>query len=189
MLKKAQKGFTLAELLIALAILGVIATFTIPKILESSTNGKLVAIAKETASMISGAFTNYKANATPTSLTQPQDMTTYMNYVSTDVASTFQTPNQGVRLNTCSATLVCMNLHNGGVLQYDTGQSFGGVGATNALVFATDPDGFLPGAGGVNFFLFFNGRLSSGSSAGVTATGGTVGVATIATDPTYFSWN
>lgn len=31
-----HKGFTLAELLIALAILGVIATFTIPKVLQSS---------------------------------------------------------------------------------------------------------------------------------------------------------
>lgn len=36
-----QKGFTLAELLISLAILGVIATFTIPKILSSQQNGSL----------------------------------------------------------------------------------------------------------------------------------------------------
>jgi prepilin-type N-terminal cleavage/methylation domain-containing protein len=189
MMKKATKGFTLAELLIALAILGVIATFTIPKILESSTNGKLVAIAKESASMISGAYTNYKANATPTSLTQPQNLTTYMNYVSTDVASTFTTPNAGARMDTCSATLVCMNLHNGGVLQYDTGQSFGGVANTNAMFFNVDPDGFLPGAGGISFYLFFNGRLASGQSAGAPTPGGTVGLTAVATDPTYFSWN
>ncbi len=42
--EKPFKGFTLAELLMALAILGVIATFTIPKILgaqqSSSSNAK-----------------------------------------------------------------------------------------------------------------------------------------------------
>jgi prepilin-type N-terminal cleavage/methylation domain-containing protein len=41
------KGFTLAELLIALALLGIIASFTIPKVLESSTNAKYKAMAKE----------------------------------------------------------------------------------------------------------------------------------------------
>lgn len=41
------KGFTLAELLIALGILGVIATFTIPKILISQNGAKRVAVFKE----------------------------------------------------------------------------------------------------------------------------------------------
>lgn len=44
---KAQ-GFTLAELLISLAILGVIATFTIPKILNSQQDGSKKAIFRET---------------------------------------------------------------------------------------------------------------------------------------------
>ncbi len=45
---KAKFGFTLAELLIALAILGVIVTFTIPKILNSQTNNQKKAVFKET---------------------------------------------------------------------------------------------------------------------------------------------
>lgn len=44
----SQPGFTLAELLIALAILGVIATFTIPKILQAQQNQEKHAIYKET---------------------------------------------------------------------------------------------------------------------------------------------
>lgn len=46
---KTIPGFTLAELLIALGISGVIATFAIPKILAAQTNGKYKAVAKEAA--------------------------------------------------------------------------------------------------------------------------------------------
>lgn len=43
-----ENGFTLAELLIALAILGVIATFTIPKVLNSQQDGQKSAVFRET---------------------------------------------------------------------------------------------------------------------------------------------
>jgi prepilin-type N-terminal cleavage/methylation domain-containing protein len=49
----ASKGFTLAELLIALAILGEIATFTIPKILSSQQNSQRIAVFKETIGALS----------------------------------------------------------------------------------------------------------------------------------------
>lgn len=45
-MKKA--GFTLAELLISLAILGVIATFTIPKVLNAQQDSKRKAVLRET---------------------------------------------------------------------------------------------------------------------------------------------
>lgn len=47
MLHNRQHAFTLAELLIALGILGVIATFTIPKILTAQQDAKKWAIFKE----------------------------------------------------------------------------------------------------------------------------------------------
>lgn len=49
----SQKGFTLAELLIALTILGVIATFTIPKILQGQQNAQRKSIVKETVASFS----------------------------------------------------------------------------------------------------------------------------------------
>ncbi len=48
-----KSGFTLAELLISLAILGVIATFTIPKILTTQQNGQRIAVFKETYATLS----------------------------------------------------------------------------------------------------------------------------------------
>lgn len=53
---KLNRGFTLAELLIALAILGVIAAFSIPKVLSAQQNQTYNAIAKEAAA----TYQNYK---------------------------------------------------------------------------------------------------------------------------------
>ncbi|MGE0200139.1 MAG: type II secretion system protein [Candidatus Melainabacteria bacterium] len=50
--RKQLPGFTLAELLIALAILGVIATFTVSKILTVQNSGQRQAVLKETYSAI-----------------------------------------------------------------------------------------------------------------------------------------
>ncbi len=54
--QRYASGFTLAELLIALALLGVIATFTIPKVLQANTDAKYNAEAKETIQMIANAY-------------------------------------------------------------------------------------------------------------------------------------
>ncbi len=51
--KKAHSGFTLAELLITLAMLGVIATFTIPKIMQSQQNERRKAVFRETFGALS----------------------------------------------------------------------------------------------------------------------------------------
>lgn len=49
-------GFTLAELLISLAILGLIATFTIPKIMSAQQNNEYSAIAQEDIATLSAAL-------------------------------------------------------------------------------------------------------------------------------------
>lgn len=52
---KPVTGFTLAELLIALGILGLIAIFMIPKLLNSSQSGQKTAVFKETIAALSEA--------------------------------------------------------------------------------------------------------------------------------------
>ena len=58
----AKKGFTLSELLVSLAVLGLIAAFAIPKVLTSVGNSSFVANAKEAISTISNAFDSKKAS-------------------------------------------------------------------------------------------------------------------------------
>jgi prepilin-type N-terminal cleavage/methylation domain-containing protein len=52
----SSQGFTLAELLIALGILGVLATFTIPKILQTMANNQRYTKAIDTYAAIAGVF-------------------------------------------------------------------------------------------------------------------------------------
>ncbi len=52
-LRGARVGFTLAELLIALAILGVIVTFTVPKILGGQSNAQKKAVFRESVAALS----------------------------------------------------------------------------------------------------------------------------------------
>jgi len=180
-------GFTLAELLIALAILGVIATFTIPKVLFSAASGQNTAVAKEAASMVSGAYTSYSLqNGTVATNTTAGAFTSYMNYVAVDTSAATYTGMTG-----CStANIVCMKLHNGGVLQYNSANVFNGSATTNAVLFNVDPDG-TGTATPATFLLYYNGRLTTAQNAvaGTVANSGAT-ITTFTTDPAYIqNWN
>ena len=182
MFKQAKRGVTLAELLIALAILGVIATFTIPKVLNSSTSSQNTAIFKEAASMVSGAFSAYQLNNTvSTTATGPQDFSPFMNYV----ALTTVDANVTTAGTNCSdATETCIQLHNGAVLAWDRDQTFTTT-AGHYMTFELDPDGSGTTTAST-IVLYANGRLTSGDFA--TGTLGVGGLPAIATDPAYVSW-
>jgi prepilin-type N-terminal cleavage/methylation domain-containing protein len=195
--KTTAKGFTLAELLIALAILGVIATFTIPKILNATGSGQAKAVAKEVASMISGAAATLQTTTAITSATTARAFTPFMNYVSTSAATaaTFQGNNEattaGTNLVTCAASNVeCLVLHNGAIVQYQTNQSFGGSNSTNYISFSVDPDGTGTTNAGATFLLYYNGRLTTRANKGGTDATAASPLTEIAADPTWIAtWN
>src|SRR5687768_5229337 len=118
-----KTGFTLAELLIALAILGVIATFTIPKVLQSQSDGKYKAVAKEAAATISAAYDAYKLKTTPTAATRSDDLTPFMNYVKVD-STTWSDDVPGAGAWQCGGN--CLLLHNGAILAFNPGETFNG---------------------------------------------------------------
>ena len=71
-LKKGQKGFTLAEMLIALALIGIIAAMLIPKLLQSSGQRTDIAKARNLMSLVERSY--YEAAQDPEGPSQAQVM-------------------------------------------------------------------------------------------------------------------
>lgn len=70
---------------------------------------------------------------------------------------------KGTPLQPCSRRLQCLKLHNGGIVQFDTQQTFGGTANTNAIFFNLDPDGHGP-EGRVSLYQYFDGGITTGET-------------------------
>lgn len=194
--KTRIKGFTLSELLIALAILGVIATFTIPKVLQSQQDSKYKSIAKEVMGIVSESYIAYKLkNASSGSIGLSQ-LTPFMNYVRVDTSGNIDDAYSYGGTFGCSGSFPCIRLHNGAAIAWDTAQSFGGTATTNAIWLLLDPDGKSldsttngPGKS-MSIFLFHNGRIADAGSipSNTEANNFTYGPDSGEVPP-WFSWN
>ena len=193
-----KQGFTLAELLIALLILGVIATFTIPKVLQSQQDTRNKTIIKEAAAMLSVAHQQLKLQGNLTSTTSMNDMTPFFNYVRVDtvtVIDSVHTANTQVCNVDSAGPTYCLYLHNGAAMKVSS-VSFGGTAATNAVFVTVDPDGKVtdgttngPGKS-IQFHLYYDGRLKSrGVLLPNTCNSFECNNAVPAWDPPWFSWN
>jgi hypothetical protein len=135
----------------------------------ASTSAKNTAITKEAASIISGAFSAYQLKHKLNSKMTTQDLLGYINHVKIDTSTKFRQVEHGVletkypgsKLQSCTEKLPCLSLHNGGIIQFDPKQSFGGTTTTHALVFNVDPDGIGTKDGKISFYQFYNGRFST----------------------------
>jgi prepilin-type N-terminal cleavage/methylation domain-containing protein len=199
MIQPTFRGFTLSELLVSLAVLGLIAAFAVPKVLNAVGNSSTLAIAKETVSAITTAYDGVKADSQIASVppsTQAWRLVSKLNYVRTattragtnigDIgatACTIPTANGTVAASPCHVLM-----HNGAILSiglFDdfndnaaVGASAGTKGKVNFLV---DPDG--PGdIQPALFALGYDGRLMAGLNAASTATTGTYGYGDNATE-------
>jgi len=191
------RGFTLAELLITLAILGTISSFTIPKVLQSQQNTEYKSIAKESAGMVSSAYSAYKLQNSADTTTKLGDITPFLNYVSVDTASQIDDRQTASAITIqCTAARVCLHLHNGSVLLYKS-PAFNGTASTNGVEFYVDPDGVVtdgttngPGKT-LHFILYYNGRLATrGTLEPNTLVGGfTYTTPDPAFDPPWFNWD
>ena len=185
--RKWSIGFTLAELLIALAILGVIATFTIPKILSAQQNQKFNSIGKETAGTISEALQKAKLRGEINSSSSFDALTPYLNYVRIEPSSvTIDDVQTGPDQACSSSGDVCLRLHNGAIIHYDPGNTFGGTASTNEIYIDLDPDGQVtdgttngPGKS-ITFFIYYDGKIRTSATR--------LSGANPSLDPPWFSW-
>lgn len=190
-------GFTLAELLIALLIIGEIATFTIPKIIYAQQNGKFNAVTLEAAGMISAAFQQYQGTGGDTSSMNATQLTQYFNYIAIDTSSLIDDVGTGSSIS-CGSSTPCFKLASGAVLHH-WGDNFCNAKPTG-IPYDLDPDGVYSGTTNgpgksVRFFLYNNGRLSTEGAIDTNTQWGTGGSgcahtrsAIPANDPSWFSW-
>lgn len=194
--RNALPGFTLSELLISLAILAVIAAFTVPKILLVQQGQQFNAVAKEDVAAISAAFQQLRMNGTLSSSTSWADVTPYINFAQYDTSSGNSVDAQQTQTTyACTGTRYCLRMHNGSIIIYRRNISFGGTNTTNALHVHIDPDGRVtdgttdgPGKSAAIFF-YYNGRVADegGIDANTQNNSGTYnpGAASV---PPWLSW-
>ena len=188
-------GFTLAELLVSLLIVGEIAAFSIPKIINAQQNTLYNAKAKEALSSVAAAYNAYKMSNTVSVNTRFGDLTSYLNYIKIDTTSTID-DKQTLGSLSCnvSAPGGCMVLHNGGVIRY-TNDTLSGTNSTNAIEFYFDPNGTYGNTTNgpdksIHLFLYYSGRVTSrgASDPNTVAAGVTYASANPSYDPSWFSW-
>lgn len=176
----AKKGFTLSELLVSLAVLGLIAAFAVPKVLTSVGDSSFLANAKECLSVITAAYDSVKAdNVTAfdpirvslatnavTASNAPYALISKINYAAIGTytaganASTIDTFVANAGATQAAATVSSVRLGTGAIITFNTGDTFVTAAAPfiSRMVFNIDPDGVGVGKP-FTAFLGSDGRL------------------------------
>ncbi len=142
-----KKGFTLAELLIALTILAVIATFTIPKLLMSQQDARSNAVAREDLGAVNSAYYNYSltntVNVNTFTMELLQPFLNYTQQVPTAEGFSVDTYTLNTGSAHCNnASYTCLRMHNGSVLFWPSNTTFTSQGCDGVgLRVYVDPDG------------------------------------------------
>jgi prepilin-type N-terminal cleavage/methylation domain-containing protein len=162
---RSLQGFTLSELLVSLAVLGLIAAFAIPKVLTAVGESSSRAIGREAFSMISEAYQALRAqqNGNVSRATTAQNLIDQMNY-----ASALTTGNGASTTNS-------IVLQNGAQIAYVPLDNFDTAAVRGVIGFTVDPDGDAATSvsGPVTVYLGSDGRIWAADEAYTAGTGTT----------------
>lgn len=193
------KGFTLAEILVALSVLGIIAVFTIPKVLTTTQNNDYKYRVQTAAALMSSAYARYRTDNTVTTSMRPQDLTPYLNYVSyhdSGLGLSVDGKQNTAQTWPCDNSNPCVKLANGAVIVL-YGGAFSGLSPSNAVIFIVDPDGQVtdgttngPGRAVEMYMYATNGRIADVATIdNPTRTNGLDRAPNPTQLPSWFSWN
>ena len=123
-----HKGFTLAEMLIALALIGIIAALLIPKLLGSTNGNAKRASVLQSAMAITQAFAQYSADDSAPGIsasTSAASLMRYFNYmeiIPTGSLDGTEAAGPGTEVSwDCSTQITCLKMHSGGYLGFWNG--------------------------------------------------------------------
>jgi prepilin-type N-terminal cleavage/methylation domain-containing protein len=192
-----RTGFTLAELLVSLTILALIAVFAIPKVLQSQQDAKFKSIGKETAGTISQALVILKSKGLANANTGMNELMPYINHVRLDTSTIVDWLPTLTSRDCSDALQVCYLLHNGAILRYPSAGTarFNGTGQLNALLVEVDPDGKYSGnttgpGKALQLAIYYDGKIRTrGTIEPNTQVNGGVIQPDPTFDPDWFSWD
>ena len=187
-----RSGFTLSELLIALGVLGLIASFTIPKVLQSVGNAQKKAIAKEAAAILSQAYEAYGLDNEPGAGFNTVLLKPYINHAEdVDAGLLDSAPSNGGMTTLGCAWAECIRLHNGAVLFLWGGGAFDGTDPETFATFLVDVDGANTGVqDSIWMNVYYDGAIRSDESMKPGSHNTEMATGPIADgDPDWFSWD
>jgi prepilin-type N-terminal cleavage/methylation domain-containing protein len=193
----SKTGFTLTELMIALGLVGILASIALPALLNAPQQGLVSARAKRGQATVASAYTQFVNDRGRSSTLRLNDFVDNINHTGEVTTGLMDAPPSGtaISFDCADATIACYRLQDDSVLVYDTTQPFGGTTNWHAISYFIDPDGRYEGSVTTNttsiskstqFLLYYDGktrtagRALTGSLINGTAAGLTV------TDPTYY---
>jgi type II secretory pathway pseudopilin PulG len=174
-----RMGYSLAELIIAMAVLGLVAAMVVPSILANVGTQQNQTLANDAKLLVSGAFADYELATlnVPSSFALPQ-LETYLPFAKNLSAAgenvLIDCPPQGTALplgctgtapRTASLTAAnpaytVLRLKSGALLVYPKTWTFAGTSTLNALPFVVDPNGKQnQGSDSVEYWLYTNGTV------------------------------
>jgi prepilin-type N-terminal cleavage/methylation domain-containing protein len=199
------RGVTLTELMVALSLLGLIMVLVLPQVINSANSSHLNSMARDSMTVVSGAFADFEGDQAPASNTTLLDLYPYLSYSKnfhgqSDVTIDPPPQGTGVTAFNCSST-VCsvtsasttadaVQLKSGAVVVFPRSLSFSATNGNYALPFLVDPDGKATGnKDSVEFWLYVDGTIKSLA----TMTSSTINSAgtfnpTTNGDPTYLGF-